>query len=132
MADSGFPPAHDPSRPTAPDAPPGGADRPLNSVLASTEPPAPLPGRSGASPNSSPKTETVPLGVQRTGAERIGSVELPRVPGYDVLGVLGRGAMGVVYQARHLALRRLVALKMIRGGAGAGPQELARFRTEAE
>jgi WD40 repeat protein len=52
--------------------------------------------------------------------------------GFEVLGELGRGGMGVVYQARQIALRRLVALKMIRAGEGAGPEELARFRFEAE
>jgi tetratricopeptide (TPR) repeat protein len=57
---------------------------------------------------------------------------LPQVPGYDLLGRLGRGGMGVVYQARHQRLRRLTALKMIRGGAAAGPDELARFRAESE
>jgi serine/threonine protein kinase len=57
---------------------------------------------------------------------------LPQVPGYDLLALLGRGGMGVVYQARHQKLQRLVALKMIRGGATAGPEELERFRTEAE
>jgi len=55
---------------------------------------------------------------------------LPTVPGYEVLGVLGRGAMGIVYQARHLALKRLVALKMILGEAD--EQERTRFKGEAE
>ncbi len=57
--------------------------------------------------------------------------ELPRIAGYDVLGVLGTGGMGVVYKARHLRLDRLVALKMIRGGAGAELDDLARFEAEA-
>jgi len=55
----------------------------------------------------------------------------PRIAGYEILGVLGHGAMGVVYKARQRGLRRLVALKMIRAGRHSGPNELARFRTEA-
>ncbi len=56
---------------------------------------------------------------------------LPAVAGYDVLDELGKGGMGVVYRARHRRLDRIVALKMIRAGDQAGPEELARFRTEA-
>jgi len=54
-----------------------------------------------------------------------------RLPGYEILDMLGRGGMGVVYLAKQLALDRLAAIKMILTGSHASPGQIKRFDTEA-
>ncbi|HZU98221.1 MAG TPA: serine/threonine-protein kinase, partial [Planctomycetota bacterium] len=54
---------------------------------------------------------------------------LPRVPGFEVEGLLGRGGMGTVYRAREVVTRRGVALKWL--PAHAKPEQRARFEREA-
>src|SRR5262249_48120966 len=60
------------------------------------------------------------------------ALEALRGAGYEILGEVGRGGMGVVYLANKVALNRRCALKMILAGAHIGSAASARFQAEAE
>src|SRR4051812_10361906 len=73
-----------------------------------------------------------PAATNPWSASHVAPADAPLIPGYAILGELGRGGMGVVFRATHTATGRDVALKVMRDGALAGPQARARFRIEAE
>jgi len=69
-------------------------------------------------PPATPETPKIPVGSVCVG-------------GYEILREIGRGGMGIVYEAKQLALNRRVALKMISAPL-ASQRELCRINTEAE
>jgi serine/threonine protein kinase/Flp pilus assembly protein TadD len=56
----------------------------------------------------------------------------PRLGDFRVIRELGRGGMGVVYEAEQHSLGRRVALKVLPFAAAIDPRQIARFRVEAQ
>lgn len=121
------PPGEIPDPPTCPIC---GTEATIESGRASTEipldklPPAPRPlGDSDVVLAETMQPSKEPFGPQR---------RISEIPGYEILGELGRGGMGVVLKAHQIALDRIVAIKTISAAAQFDPESRSRFRSEAE
>jgi serine/threonine protein kinase len=91
------------------------------------------PGSGADSPPGAWTDRTVSLpGERLQTVQAAGEQFLPAIEGYQILGVLGQGGMGVVYRALQTKLNRIVALKVLPAMIGrANPQAVTRFRREA-
>jgi serine/threonine protein kinase len=77
-------------------------------------------------PSSPITTHSLPLDHSGT------SSELGRLGDYQLLREIGRGGMGIVYEAHQISLNRRVALKVLPFAAALDPKQLQRFKNEAQ
>ncbi len=91
--------------------------------------------------NAGREAETLPtIGGSRSNdtimmgdAEQRPSANLgtPEIPGYEIVRILGEGGMGVVYEARQVAVNRTVAIKVLKPAVAAEPEFRERFLRES-
>jgi serine/threonine-protein kinase len=76
--------------------------------------------------------------ITRTQAERLkqtireSKAVVHQIPGYQILGKLGAGAMAIVYKARQLSLNRIVAIKVLPKRFSENPEYVGRFYKEGQ
>ncbi|MCG3130459.1 MAG: Serine/threonine-protein kinase PknD [Phycisphaerae bacterium] len=82
--------------------------------------------------NNADLAELATLLTPTSGAARVTPAPLPMIEGYKLLAELRAGGQGVVYKALQERTSRVVALKVLHGGAFASPQHRARFEREID
>jgi len=86
-----------------------------------------------AHPHLGPQLEQALAGLEFVHQATGRTAEAPAQLGdFRIVREVGRGGMGVVYEAEQISLRRRVALKVLRFGAVADEVAMQRFQREAE
>ncbi len=86
-----------------------------------------------AHPALAPQLEACLAGIEFVHRAAGPAAQEPAVLGeFRIVREIGRGGMGVVYEAEQTSLRRRVALKVLRFGVVADEEAMKRFRREAE
>jgi len=98
-----------------------------DSAFASSEIPTETSVETGAPTQDPPVTLPLPSPSEEVGK----TPQWPNIPEHDVLKFLGKGGMGIVLQARHRVLDRLVAVKMPLAGDWMDDADRERFLREA-
>ena len=89
----------------------------------------------GSSVGASPEEPTTEFREDAAATPWVGTpapVKVRYFGDYELVSVIARGGMGVVYRARQVSLNRAVALKMIGSAQLATDEEVRRFHAEAE
>jgi serine/threonine protein kinase len=69
---------------------------------------------------------------RETNASAVQPADFDVLDDYRIIGEIGRGGMGVVFEAEQVSLGRRVALKVLPSNSGIGTRHLARFQIEAQ
>lgn len=91
-----------------------------------------LKGRDTLSAANAPDNPQQTLTLRKISRESPWVAEPDAIPGYTILGELGRGGMGVVYRARQHRIDRIVALKILPDLSSAGSAGRERFERESK